>query len=90
VVELVPGGGEVMVHEINKKEYVKKLAYTKMTENIREQSLAFIEGVEKVIPIHALKLFNYREIGKYLAGVSVIDVAEMKRYAKYEGYTEDN
>lgn len=46
-----------------------------MTENIREQSLAFIEGVELVIPIHALKLFNYREIGKYLAGVSTIDVA---------------
>lgn len=64
----------MFVNEMNKKEYVKKLAYTKMTENIREQSLAFISGVEKVIPIHMLKLFNYREIGKYLAGVSTIDV----------------
>jgi hypothetical protein len=70
----VPAGAEVMVHEVNKKDYVKKLAYTKMTENIREQSLAFIEGIEQVIPIHVLKLFNYREIGKILAGVSVIDI----------------
>lgn len=31
-----------------------------MTEGIREQSLAFISGVEKVVPIQMLKLFNYR------------------------------
>jgi len=35
LVELIPGGSEVFVNELNKKEYVKKLAYTKMTENIR-------------------------------------------------------
>ena len=60
VIELVPGGSEVLVIEANKKEYVKKLAFTKMTENIREQSLAFIEGIEKVLPANYLKLLNYK------------------------------
>jgi hypothetical protein len=89
-VELVPGGTEVFVNEMNKKEYVKKLAYTKMTEGIREQSLAFISGVEKVVPIQMLKLFNYREIGKYFAGASTISVPAMRQFAKYEGYAEDS
>jgi hypothetical protein len=31
-----------------------------MTENIREQSMAFMTGVEKVIPVSHLKLFNYK------------------------------
>jgi len=39
-----------------------------MAENIREQSLAFMSGVQKVIPIEMLKLFNYKEISKFLAG----------------------
>jgi putative N-acetylmannosamine-6-phosphate epimerase len=74
VVELVPGGAEVFVIESNKKEYVKKLAYTKMTENIREQSMAFMAGVEKVLSVNYLKLLNYKEIGKFLSGCAVISV----------------
>lgn len=45
IVELVPGGSEVFVTEINKKDYVKQIAYAKMTENIREQSKAFMSGL---------------------------------------------
>ena len=86
--ELVPGGAEVPVTEANKKEYVKKMAYTKMTENIREQSLSFMAGVETVIPVNMLKLLNYREIGKFLAGCTAIDVEEMEKYARYEGCSE--
>jgi len=41
----VAGGSEVQVNNTNKKEYVKKLAYLKMTENIREQSMALMEGL---------------------------------------------
>lgn len=61
-----------------------------MTESIREQSLAFISGVEKVISIQMLRLFNYREMGKYFAGTSTISIPEMRQFAKYEGYAEDN
>ncbi len=45
-----------------------------MTENIREQSIAFMSGVEKVIPVNLLKLLNYREIGKFLSGCIQIDI----------------
>lgn len=36
-----------------------------------------------------LKLFNYREMGKYFAGTSTICVTEMRQFAKYEGYSQD-
>ena len=59
-----------------------------MTENIREQSLAFIEGLEKVVPANHLKLLNYKEISKFLAGCAVISVEDMRTYARYEGCSE--
>lgn len=90
IIELVPGGAEVPVTEANKKEYVKKLAYTKMTENIREQSLSFMSGVEEVIPTTMLRLLNYKEVGKFLSGCVTIDIDQMQKYAKYEGYNEDD
>jgi hypothetical protein len=61
-----------------------------MTENIREQSLAFMSGVEKVIPTTMLRLLNYREIGKFLSGCAVIDIDEMQKHAKYEGWSDED
>jgi hypothetical protein len=31
-----------------------------MTEEIREQSKAFMTGIEKIIPYNVLKLFSYK------------------------------
>ena len=54
-----------------------------MTENIREQSIAFMEGVEKVLPVKYLKLLTYKEIGKFLSGCVGINVEEMRENTKY-------
>jgi E3 ubiquitin-protein ligase NEDD4 len=44
-IELVENGRDILVTEENKKEYVKLLAVYKMTEPIREQSKAFMNGL---------------------------------------------
>jgi hypothetical protein len=45
-----------------------------MTEQIRDQSKAFISGMEKIVPYEVLKLFSYKELGIYLAGMPTVDI----------------
>ncbi len=58
-----------------------------MTELIRDQAKAFMNGLEKVVPFETLKLFSYKELGIYLAGMPTVDVAEMKKYTRYQGFS---
>lgn len=44
-VVLCENGENVLVNESNKKEYVKLLCRSKMTDQIRSQSKAFMEGL---------------------------------------------
>jgi hypothetical protein len=44
-VELIENGKQIPVCEDNKKDYVKKLATYKMTEQIRDQAKAFMNGL---------------------------------------------
>ena len=74
------------MNDDNKKEYVKLLANYKMTEQIRPQSKAFMNGLEKVVPFDTLKLFTYKELGIILAGMPTVDVGEMKMFARVEGF----
>lgn len=49
------------------------MALFKMTETIRDQTKAFMKGLERVIPYSSLKLFTAQELGMYLAGVPEIN-----------------
>jgi hypothetical protein len=42
---LIPGGSIIPVTEENKKKYVKLVANFKMTEEIRDQTKAFMNGL---------------------------------------------
>lgn len=82
-IELIPNGADTTVNEENKKQYVKLLANMKMTEEIRDQSKAFMSGLESVIPYSTLSLFSYKEISLYLSGMPTIDLKEMESSARY-------
>lgn len=49
-----------MVNESNKKDYVKAVCMYKMTEQIRPQAKAFMEGLEEVVSYDILKCMNYK------------------------------
>jgi hypothetical protein len=53
-------GENIYVNESNKREYVKAVCKAKMTDLIRNQSKAFMQGLESVIPYSTLKHINYR------------------------------
>lgn len=43
-----------------------------MTEQIRPQAKAFMEGLEQVVPYNILKCMNHKELGLYFAGMPKI------------------
>lgn len=57
---LMENGENIYVNESNKREYVKAVCKAKMTDLIRNQSKAFMQGLESVIPYSTLKHINYR------------------------------
>jgi hypothetical protein len=68
-----------------------------MTDMIRPQSMAFMQGIESVIPYSILRNINYKELGVYLAGMPTINrnylinlVAEMKEYAQYNNLSRSD
>ena len=79
-VELVPGGGDKLVTEENKQEYIKWVCITLMycshlrvrtdslvlewrfKRGVEEQTKAFLEGFEEVVPLHWLQYFDEREL----------------------------
>lgn len=73
MIELIPNGISIKVNEQNKKEYVKLMCYAKMFSEIKEQTLSFIKGFNEIIPKEALVLFDEKELGMKLCGLSEID-----------------
>lgn len=73
IVELTKDGKSIQVNETNKKEYIKALCIAKMTSEIEHQTLAFIQGLEEVVPREALDLLTENDLGIHLAGMPTLD-----------------
>ena len=50
-----------------------------MTSDIEEQALAFLQGLEEVVPKEALELLNEKELGLHLTGMPTVDCKERYR-----------
>lgn len=61
------------VNENNKHLYVKKFCTALMIDSIQEQTKAFVKGFEQMIPRKVLMMFDERELGVKLTGISIID-----------------
>jgi initiation factor 1A len=49
--ELKPGGNDIQVTEENKEEYLSLVCEWRMTRGIEEQTKAFLEGFNEVVPL---------------------------------------
>ena len=79
VIELQQGGKDIEVNESNKKDYIKDIARNLMTDNIKDQILAFKKGLHDIIPEQALNRLNEKELGLHLAGMPKLDSNSRKR-----------
>ncbi|CAH8622483.1 unnamed protein product [Schistosoma guineensis] len=92
-IELKPGGKHIPVTEENRVEYVHLIANYKLNKMIYPQVRAFTAGLNDVIPIDWVRLFDAEELQTLISGADmVIDVNDLKQHTFYIGnslnYTE--
>ncbi|XP_011881424.1 PREDICTED: E3 ubiquitin-protein ligase Su(dx) isoform X2 [Vollenhovia emeryi] len=88
--ELKEGGDKVRVGEDNKEEYIRLMTEWRMTRGIEEQTKAFLEGFNSVVPLEWLKYFDERELEVMLCGMQEIDVEDWQRNTIYRHYTRNS
>ena len=60
--ELIPGGSEVQVTEVNLEQYINRVIEATLYTGILHQTKAFMEGFSKVFPIKSLVIFSPKEL----------------------------
>lgn len=62
----------------------------RMTRGIEDQTKAFLEGFNSVVPLEWLKYFDERELELILCGMQEIDVEDWQRNTIYRHYTRNS
>lgn len=62
----------------------------RMTRGIEDQTKAFLEGFNSVVPLEWLKYFDERELELMLCGMQEIDVDDWQRNTIYRHYTRNS
>ncbi|CAG9771972.1 unnamed protein product [Ceutorhynchus assimilis] len=88
--ELQKGGDAERVTEENKEEYLTLMTNWRMTRGIEQQTQAFLDGFNEVVPIEWLKYFDERELELLLCGMQEIDVEDWQRHTIYRHYTRNS
>uniref|UniRef100_A0A3Q3D5U8 E3 ubiquitin-protein ligase n=1 Tax=Hippocampus comes TaxID=109280 RepID=A0A3Q3D5U8_HIPCM len=84
--DLKPGGGEIQVTEENKEEYIRLVAEWRLSRGVEEQTQAFFEGFNEVLPQQYLQYFDAKELEVMLCGMQEIDLADWQRNTIYRHY----
>lgn len=90
VEDLKPGGRDIEVTDLNKKEYVDLMVKWRIQKRIDEQFQAFIHGFHELIPAELVNVFDERELELLIGGIAEIDVDDWKKHTDYRGYTESD
>uniref|UniRef100_A0AAR2IQE6 HECT-type E3 ubiquitin transferase n=1 Tax=Pygocentrus nattereri TaxID=42514 RepID=A0AAR2IQE6_PYGNA len=84
--DLKPDGGNIQVTEENKEEYIRLVAEWRLLRGVEEQTQAFFEGFNEVLPQQYLQYFDAKELEVLLCGMQEIDLADWQRNTIYRHY----
>jgi len=85
VTELKKNGKNIKVTDENKAEYVSLMAERMLTDDIRKQIDAFLEGFREIIDTKLLSIFNEQELELLICGLPDIDINDLKANTEYKG-----
>ncbi|XP_035008162.1 itchy E3 ubiquitin protein ligase a [Hippoglossus stenolepis] len=88
--ELKPDGGNVQVTEENKEEYIRLVAEWRLSRGVEEQTQAFFEGFNEVLPQQYLQYFDAKELEVMLCGMQEIDLVDWQRSTIYRHYARSS
>ena len=60
--DLKPNGGNILVTEENKEEYIRIVAEWRLSRGVEEQTQAFFEGFNEILPQQYLQYFDAKEL----------------------------
>ncbi|XP_035778225.1 E3 ubiquitin-protein ligase Nedd-4-like isoform X3 [Anopheles albimanus] len=83
--ELKPGGAELEVSNDNKDEYIRLVIDWRFEARVKDQMQAFLEGVNSLVPLTLLKIFDENELELLMCGIQSIDVNDWKKNTMYKG-----
>ncbi|XP_032443251.1 NEDD4-like E3 ubiquitin-protein ligase WWP2 isoform X2 [Xiphophorus hellerii] len=87
---LKEGGEDELVTEENKEEYISLLTDWRFTRGVEEQTKAFLDGFNEVVPLEWLRYFDEKELELMLCGMQEIDLADWQKNAIYRHYTKNS
>lgn len=92
VMELKSNGRNISVTNENRLEYIQRLADLKLNVQLKKQCAAFRDGLNSVVPILWLKLFNHKELQVIIGGdTQEIDLGDLRAHTVYSGdFTPDH
>eukprot|EP00954_Amorphochlora_amoebiformis_P004149 322552-Amorphochlora_amoeboformis.AAC.2 len=85
VTELKENGKNIPVTDENKNEYVNLMAERMLTDDIKQQIDAFLEGFREMIDVKLLSIFNEQELELLICGLPDIDINDLKANTEYKG-----
>lgn len=88
--ELKKNGDSEKVTQENKEEYLTLMTNWRMTRGIEQQTQAFLDGFNEVVPIEWLKYFDERELELLLCGMQEIDIDDWQKHTIYRHYTRNS
>uniref|UniRef100_A0A8C9XBC8 HECT-type E3 ubiquitin transferase n=1 Tax=Sander lucioperca TaxID=283035 RepID=A0A8C9XBC8_SANLU len=88
--ELKPDGGNIQVTEENKEEYIRLVAEWRLSRGVEEQTQAFFEGFNEVLPQQYLQYFDAKELEVMLCGMQEIDLVDWQRSTIYRHYARSS
>ena len=86
-VDLIKNGRNVSVTNVNKLDYVNLITAHRMTDAVKDQLEAFIEGFTKVLDRDFISVLNAGELELLISGTPDIDLDDLKANTEYHGYT---
>ncbi|XP_078543198.1 NEDD4-like E3 ubiquitin-protein ligase WWP1 isoform X1 [Lissotriton helveticus] len=88
--DLKPEGSNVLVTEENKEEYIGLMAEWRFSRGVEEQTKAFLDGFNEVVPLQWLQYFDEKELEVMLCGMQEVDLADWQRNTVYRHYTRNS
>uniref|UniRef100_H3BIG6 E3 ubiquitin-protein ligase n=1 Tax=Latimeria chalumnae TaxID=7897 RepID=H3BIG6_LATCH len=85
--DLKSDGSNILVTEENKEEYIRLVAEWRLSRGVEEQTQAFFEGFNEVLPQQYLQYFDAKELEVLLCGMQEIDLNDWQRHTIYRHYT---
>ncbi|SCN60689.1 E3 ubiquitin-protein ligase, putative [Plasmodium chabaudi adami] len=90
IIDLIPNGRNIPVTDENKHKYIELLCELKVTNSIKEQLEAFMDGFKELIQPKLISIFDDKELELLISGIPTIDLNDLKENVEYHNYTPNS